>query len=208
MPTTLTLGAFAHASFALIVVPGPNLVHNVTRSATDGTRAGLASAAGVETGTLIYVLASVVGVSGLISESEIAFATILYAGAGYLLYLAVQTLRHPPGVEMDARATPARSLIRTYFDATVVNLLNPKVALFFVAFLPQFLAPTDAAGPIHIQLLVLGIVFFAIALLLDISYALLGDTAGRWLCGKEAADSPGCDGLSSWSTWDWPLTPC
>jgi len=181
MPSALTLGAFALASFALIVVPGPNLVYIVTRSITQGTRAGLASAAGVETGTFVYVLASVVGVSAMISESKVAFNAILYAGAAYLVYLAVQTLRHPPGVQMDAGAVPAKPLARIYLDATVVNLLNPKVALFFVAFLPQFLAPSDDAGAIPVQLIIFGALFFVIALALDIGYALLGGTAGRWL---------------------------
>ena len=180
MPDLLTLGAFALASLALILVPGPNLIYIVTRSLAQGTRAGMASAAGVETATLIYATATALGVSALIVRSDVAFAALRYAGAGYLVYLAVRTLRQPPTVEMDATA-PARSLRRTFRDGAIVNLLNPKVALFFLAFLPQFVDTGASADPAGSQLLVLGAVFFVLALALDIGYALAGGAAGSWL---------------------------
>lgn len=180
MPDLVTLGAFVLASSALIIVPGPNLIYIVTRGLAQGTRAGLVSAAGVETATLIYAMATALGVSALIARSDVAFATLRYAGAAYLVYLAVHTIRQPPTVDVDATA-PARSLLRIYRDGAIVNLLNPKVALFFLAFLPQFVDTGGSAEPAGSQLLLLGAVFFVLALALDIGYALAGGAAGSWL---------------------------
>jgi len=180
MPDLVTVGAFVLASTALIVVPGPNLIYILTRSMAQGTRAGLASAAGVETATLVYVTLSAVGVSTLIARSDFAFATLRYAGAAYLLYLALHTLRHPPMVE-DGPATSTRSLSRIYRDGAIINLLNPKVALFFVAFLPQFVTPGSAPDSARSQLLLLGAIFLVLALALDIGYALAGGAARMWL---------------------------
>ncbi len=180
MPDPITLGAFVLASSALIVLPGPNLIYIVTRSMAQGARAGLASAAGVETATLVYVSASALGVSALIARSDWAFAALRYAGAAYLVYLAVETLRRPPTIAI-AAATPTRPLRRVYLDGAIVNLLNPKVMLFFLAFLPQFVSPGVPTDSVRDQLLLFGVVFLALALSLDICYALAGGAAGAWL---------------------------
>lgn len=180
MPDPVTLGAFVLASSALIVVPGPNLIYIVTRSMAQGTRAGLASAAGVETATLVYVSASALGVSALIARSDTAFGTLRYAGAAYLIYLAVETLRRPPTIAI-AAATPTRSLRRVYLDGAIVNLLNPKVMLFFLAFLPQFVSPGAPTESARNQLLLFGAVFLTLALSLDICYAVAGGAVGSWL---------------------------
>ena len=179
MPDSTTLVAFALASFAVIVVPGPNLVYIVTRGLAQGTRAALASAAGVETATLVYVTATAVGVAEVIARSETLFTLIRWAGAGYLVYLAVQTLRHPPVVAITEQATPL-GYWRIYRDGAVVNLLNPKVALFFVAFLPQFV-DRQSTTSVGLQLIVLGAVFFAIALTLDIGYACISGAATTFI---------------------------
>lgn len=155
----------------------------VTRSVAQGTRAGLASAAGVETATLIYVMASALGVSALIAQSDAAFATLRYAGAAYLAYLAylaVHTLRQPRSLEVDT-AAPTLPLRRIYRDGAIVNLLNPKVLLFFLAFLPQFVTAGASTESARRQLLLLGALFLTLALALDIGYALAGGAAGRWL---------------------------
>lgn len=180
MSDPITLAAFALASFALVAVPGPNLIYIITRSMAQGTCAGLASAAGVETATLVYVAATALGVSALIAQSDVMFAALRYGGAAYLGHLAVRTLRRPLIIEMDSSAQP-RPLYLIYRDGAIVNLLNPKVALFFLAFLPQFVTPGVPAGSASSQLLLLGAVFFAVALGLDISYALAGGAAGSWL---------------------------
>jgi threonine/homoserine/homoserine lactone efflux protein len=169
------LAAFALASVTLIAVPGPNLVYILTRSASQGIRAGLVSAAGVETGTLVHVTAAALGLSSLVAASPVAFAVLRYAGAGYLAYLGVRTLVRLPRLDSAGEAT-GRPLHRVYRDGAVVNILNPKVALFFLAFLPQFISPETAARP---QMFVLGVVFFVLALALDAAYALAGAAVGR-----------------------------
>ncbi|TCO59695.1 LysE family translocator [Actinocrispum wychmicini] len=180
MSSVATLAAFALTSAAVIIVPGPNLIYIMTRSIAQGTRAGLASAAGVETATLLYVTASALGISSLIAKSGGAFFAIKYLGAVYLVYLGVRTLCRPPSIDMDA-ATPTTPIWRTYRDGAVVNLLNPKVALFFLAFLPQFVSAGASAGSARGEMLVLGVVFFVLALGLDIIYATAAGAMGSWL---------------------------
>lgn len=180
MPDPITLGAFLLASCALIAVPGPNLIYILTRSMAQGTRAGLASAAGVETATLVYVTMTAIGVSALIARSDAVFTAIRFAGAAYLVHLAVQVVRHPPAVAIDGTGAP-QPLRRLYRDGAIVNLLNPKVALFFVAFLPQFVTSGATAESVRVQLLMLGGLFFALALAMDVGYALAGGVAGSWL---------------------------
>ncbi|MET9516316.1 LysE family translocator [Streptomyces sp. NPDC002994] len=173
-----SLAAFVLASLVLVAVPGPNLIYIVTRGVQDGRRAGIVSALGVETGTLLHVIAAVCGLAALIADHPLAFTVLRYAGAGYLTYLGVRALLHrpPPAVgAADATGRPAqRRLLRLYCDAVLVNLFNPKVVLFFLAFLPQFLptglSPSDARS----HMLILGAVFLSIALALDLCYALIG----------------------------------
>lgn len=192
MPDPILLLSFAVASTALIIVPGPNLIYIVTQAMSQGTRAGLASAAGVETATLVYVLATALGVSGLIAQSEVAFAALKYGGAAYLVYLAVKALRNPPSVEL-SKSDEERPLGRIYRDGAVVNLLNPKVALFFLAFLPQFVETSPSAPPAAVQLMVLGLVFLVVALILDIGYALASGGAAALIRSK--------GGQISWLRW-------
>jgi len=187
-----TLGAFVLASVAVVVIPGPNLVYIVTSSMAQGTRAGLASAAGVETATLLYVVMTAVGLSSLIASSDLALSTVRLAGAGYLAYLAVRTFRHPPTVALDGNTT-VRPIRDIYRDGAVVNLLNPKVALFFLAFLPQFVSSEVSRSDGRAQLLTLGGIFFALALALDIGYALVAGAAGDWLHRR--------GGTISWLRW-------
>lgn len=190
--TAATLAAFALASTAVVVVPGPNLVYIFMCGVSHGKRAGLVSALGVETATLIYVGATAFGVSALIVRSDVAFASLRYAGAAYLIYLAVRTLRHPPGVDVGRAAVPL-GMGRIYRDGAIVNLLNPKVALFFLAFLPHFVTPDSSAESVRAQLLVLGGVFLLIAFVLDVTYALASGAAGTWLRQRS--------GRLAWTRW-------
>lgn len=178
MPDPAVLLTFVAASTALVLVPGPNLVFIVTQSMSRGTRAGLAAAAGVELGTLVYVLATVMGVSALIASSDLAYTAVKYAGIAYLVHLAVHVLRRPPALELAAGGA-ARSPWRACRDGAIVNLLNPKVGLFFLAFLPQFVDTGPGAASTGTQLTVLGLVILALALSLDIGYAVAGGAAGR-----------------------------
>ena len=162
-----------------MVVPGPNLIYIVTRGASQGRRAGLASALGVETGTLIHIAAAALGLSALLASSATAFEFVRYAGAAYLLYLGVRTLRSRNGSRPEVGGAPEPALGRAYAEGVLVNVLNPKVALFFLAFLPQFVDP--GRGATTVQVLVLGAVFFAIALTLDLLYVLAASLLGARL---------------------------
>jgi threonine/homoserine/homoserine lactone efflux protein len=165
-------GPFVLASLALIAVPGPNMIYILTRAATQGRRAGLVSAAGVETGTLVHVTAAAFGISAVLAAAPRVLAAVRLAGAAYLAWLAVRALR---GTARDRPPDPA-PLPRVYRDGVLVNLLNPKVLLFFLAFLPQFASPHGG----RLELLRLGLVFVALALVLDLSYALIGGALPRW----------------------------
>ncbi|MER7769453.1 LysE family translocator [Kitasatospora sp. NPDC096140] len=170
-----SLAGFLLASLALVAVPGPNLIYIVTRSVRDGRRAGLVSALGVETGTLVHVLLAVGGLAALVTDHPLAFTVLRYAGAGYLAQLGVRTLVRCPSPAGEGQPEPARRrLLRVYGDAVLVNLLNPKVVLFFLAFLPQFVPTGLSAGDTRARMLVLGAVFLTVALALDLCYALLG----------------------------------
>jgi threonine/homoserine/homoserine lactone efflux protein len=174
MPETATLLTFALATIALVLIPGPNLVYIVTRSSADGRRAGLASALGVEAGTLVHLTAAAAGASALIASSATALTALRYTGAAYLVYLGIKTLRATPDHQTPTRA-PA-SARRAFAQGVVVNVLNPKVALFFLAFLPQFTDP--ALGALGAQTLILGVIFFAIALAMDLIYVLAASAVG------------------------------
>ena len=149
----------------------------------EGRRAGVASMLGVQTGALIHVLAAAIGVSAILASSAEAFTVVKFAGAAYLVWLGVQKLRHA-GAE-DPAARPPRSHAHLFRQGVVVNLLNPKVAMFFLAFLPQFIDP-DAGSP-GLQILGLGLLFIAIAMLSDTAYALVAGTAAESLSGTFTA---------------------
>ncbi|AUY50944.1 LysE family translocator [Streptomyces sp. CB01881] len=169
-----SLPAFVAASLVLILLPGPNLLYIVMRSVHEGRRAGVVSALGVETGTLVHVLAASLGLASLVSQSPAAFAVLRYAGAGYLAWLGVRTLTSRTDAAAAGAAPAAAGPARIYRDGVLVNLLNPKVILFFVAFLPQFLPSGLGTGAARARMLGLGTVFLFIALALDLCYAFAG----------------------------------
>ncbi|MCP9967162.1 LysE family translocator [Actinomadura madurae] len=158
---------FFLAALTLVAVPGPNHLYITTRSIGEGRRAGIASALGVETGTLVHIAAAAAGLSALVAASATAFGILRYAGAAYLVYLAYRTLRggREDG-ELDLEPRPLR---RVYLDGALVNVLNPKVVLFFLAFLPQF-ADQDA-GAVPLQIAAMGAATALIGLVVDICYA-------------------------------------
>jgi threonine/homoserine/homoserine lactone efflux protein len=166
MPDLPTLGLFLAATAALLLVPGPSVLFIVARTLEHGRRGGLVSMLGVETGALLHVLAATAGLSALVATSPDTLLAIKLAGAAYLLYMGVRALRRPPELTLDHG--PARHLFR---QGLIVDALNPKTAMFFLAFLPQFIDP--AAGSVAGQTLVLGLCFVALATLSDGGYALL-----------------------------------
>jgi threonine/homoserine/homoserine lactone efflux protein len=179
MPDPSTFALFAAASLAFLAIPGPSVFYIVTRSLTQGRRAGVTSMLGVQAGGLVHVVAAAVGVSALLASSAVAFTIVKYAGAAYLVYLGAKRLltagQSRPELEPDDRATTTR----LFAQGVVVNVLNPKTALFFLAFLPQFVDP--AAGPVAPQMLVLGTLLVSLGVLSDGAYALLAAGAGNKL---------------------------
>jgi threonine/homoserine/homoserine lactone efflux protein len=179
-PDSSALWLFAAAAIALLLVPGPAVLYIVVQSAEQGRRVGLASVAGIHLGTLVHVAAAVVGLSAIIVASAVAFSAVKYAGAAYLVYLGIRKLlERPPAAPAAARREPLR---RAFVRGAVVNILNPKTALFFLAFLPQFV---DAdRGSVWSQVLVLGLTFVGLGLVSDSLYALAAGTLGgllrRW----------------------------
>ena len=179
LPTDHLL-AFMLIAFVLIVVPGPSVLFVVTRSLTLGRRAGIATAVGNSAGVYVQLVLVAVGVGALVQESIAIFTAIKLAGAAYLVYLGVQAFRHRRSLA-DALYVPIapKQLRRMLTDAFVVGVANPKVIVFFVAVLPQFVDPS--AGSVGLQLLTLGAVFCLIAIACDSVWALAAGAARAWL---------------------------
>lgn len=178
MPETSTLLIFMLSSLALLVIPGPAVLYIVTRSVQQGRTAGLVSALGVGLGSMVHILAAAAGLSALLLSSALAFTVVKVLGAGYLLYIGIRTLleRTPPPSEEEVPALP---LGKIFAQGVVVNILNPKTALFFLAFLPQFVHP-ETGSPL-IQILILGSCFVVLGVLSDSMYALLAGWLGKRL---------------------------
>ena len=177
MPAFSTVTLFLLAAFVLLVIPGPAVLYITTQSIAHGRRAGLASAAGIQLGTLAQVVAATLGLSALLMASAVTFSVVKYLGAAYLIYLGLRTLLV---TEDDAPSNAApKKLSQLFVQGFLVNLLNPKTALFFFAFLPQFVDP--ARGAVSGQILWLGLLFVILACCTDGTYALLAGTLGGWL---------------------------
>jgi threonine/homoserine/homoserine lactone efflux protein len=175
IPDPDRLALFAVAALALLLVPGPAVLYVVARSIHHGRRAGLASVLGIHVGTLVHIAAATVGLSALIVSSAVAFTAVKIAGAVYLVGLGLWTLL-ARGAESEVALGGERNLRRAFAQGIVVNVLNPKTALFFLAFLPQFVDP-DAAHP-ALQIAFLGVVFALLGLVTDSLWALAAGTAG------------------------------
>ena len=173
-----TLGVFFGAGFVLLMTPGPAVLYIVTRSIEQGRKAGLVSVLGIVVGTLFHVAAAALGVSALLMSSALAFNALRYLGALYLVYLGCKTLLAPDR-PADAPAVERAGLREIFSQGVVVNLLNPHTALFFFAFLPQFVDP--ARGAVALQIVALGLLFIAMAAMTDSVWAITAGTAGDWI---------------------------
>jgi threonine/homoserine/homoserine lactone efflux protein len=177
------------AVVALILAPGPNQAMVVARSLNGGRRAGIATSLGVNTGTAVHTIAAALGLSALLATSALAVAIVKLLGAAYLLYLGLRLLaghdhamRLPTSDLADARPSAGRS---SYLRAVVTGILNPKVALFFLAFLPQFI--DRQAGSVFLQFLLLGAIIAVIGLLFDSALATAAGSLGRFLARNPRA---------------------
>jgi threonine/homoserine/homoserine lactone efflux protein len=180
MPDASTLALFAVAAVTLLVIPGPAVLYIVTRSVDQGRAAGLASVCGVHVGTLVHVAAAALGLSALLVSSATAYHAVRWLGAAYLVWLGIRRLLakdEPSGSVKDRHAS--RLGLRHFAQGVVVNVLNPKTALFFLAFLPQFV--DVSRGSVPFQVVVFGVAFVLLGLVSDGTYALLASTGAGWL---------------------------
>lgn len=181
MPDVSTIGIFAVAALALLVIPGPAVIYITTRSIDQGRAAGIASVLGIATGTLVHTAAAAVGLSALLASSAVAFGVVKYVGAAYLVFLGVRRILMAEPVGQDL-VVPPRSLRRIYGQGVLVNVLNPKTALFVFAFLPQFVDP--ARGAVASQVSFLGVAFVLLGVCSDGLWAVTAGTASEWLRGN------------------------
>jgi threonine/homoserine/homoserine lactone efflux protein len=192
MPAPETLYLFAIACAGLVLLPGPALIYIVTRGVVHGRRGGLISVLGIETGNLVQVLAATAGLAAIVASSAEAFTVVRYLGAAYLVFLGLRALLGA-GESTEPGLAPDRSARHLYLNGVLVGALNPKLALFLLAFLPQFIDP--AAGPVWLQTLVLGLLFNVIATIGDSLFAIAAATAGgplrRWLQRRRLAQASG-----------------
>jgi threonine/homoserine/homoserine lactone efflux protein len=168
VPDLNSLISFAVASVALLVIPGPAVIYIVNRSVADGRQIGLAAVVGLELGTFMHVLAATVGLSAILATSENAFNVVKYLGASYLILIGLRTLTRKP----EAISTSASSMTQSqaFRQGFIINTLNPKIALFFLSFLPQFIDPNISSNAR--QSLILGSVFVLCGFVIDGVYAL------------------------------------
>lgn len=176
------LVTFILAAVLLVVVPGPAVLYIIARSIDQGAKAGIVSALGIAVGAMGHMIAAILGISAILATSAVAFAAVKYLGAAYLIYLGVSTLWHKPEPISEIKIE-VQPLGKIFKQGVVVNLLNPKTALFFLAFLPQFADP--ARGSISLQLATLSTIFIVIAMASDAVYAFLAGYLGQWLKQNE-----------------------
>ena len=181
LPDPGTLALFAGAAVLLLVIPGPAVLYIVAQSIEHGRSAGLVSMLGVQAGALVHVAAAALGLSALLVQSSVAFDVVKYAGAAYLIFLGLRKLLARERFETTGERPPRR-LDRLFAQGVLVNVMNPKTALFFFAFLPQFV--DVSAGSVGLQIALLGVVFILIAIVSDGLYALAAGTASDWLRGS------------------------
>jgi len=176
---------FLIAAMTLTLAPGPDNIYVLMRGITQGRKAGLVSALGFSSGLIFHTMLAVLGFAALIKASPLAYALLRYAGAGYLIYIGVRTLRSHSAIHLSADAAPPMKLSRIYWQSVIANILNPKVTLFFIAFLPQFV--NASAGNIPAQMLLLAAVFILQALLVFSLVALFSGMVGAFFQRKKSA---------------------
>ena len=173
--------AFVPIAIALIVSPGPDSIYTLTRSISDGRTAGVTAALGSSTGSIVHTTAAVLGLSAILQTSALAFTVVKLVGAAYLIYLGAQTFRNSEDFEItpdSTNYTPSES----FRSALMINVLNPKVAVFFLAFLPQFVQPGSSSA---LQIFSLGVLFASLGFLYQAMLAVFSARARRVITERE-----------------------
>ncbi|GAB5373908.1 MAG: LysE family translocator [Acuticoccus sp.] len=171
-----TLATYVLIVLGFVFIPGPATLLTVARATTSGTKVGIATGAGIAAGDLVHTAMAIVGLSAVIATSALLFSLIKYAGAAYLVYLGIRAILERTPLDLAAGRAPI-SAPHAFRQAILVEVLNPKTALFFLAFLPQFVTPQ--AGAVALQLTVLGVVFVALGLFSTVVVALAAGGIGR-----------------------------
>jgi threonine/homoserine/homoserine lactone efflux protein len=185
MPDVPTFALFVAAALALLLLPGPAVIYVVARSVEGGRLTGLVSVLGVELGTLLHVVFAAAGLSAIVVSSAVAFSVVKWLGAAYLVWLGLRQILGRDGGDQEAPLSRSgENRLRVFSQSVLVQVLNPKVALFFLAFLPQFVDPSRSAA--WTQVVVLGTTLATLGLFTDGLYALLGGTAGEWIRKQRA----------------------
>ena len=174
---------FAFASLMLNITPGNDMIYVATRSTSQGVKAGVVSALGIAGGCIVHLLAAVIGLSAIIANSAIAFDIIKYVGAAYLIYLGIKSFLSKQNKFNISDKVEPKSLSQLFWQGVVTNVLNPKVALFFLAFLPQFIHPER--GNASMQILLLGLWFNFSGTVVNSVVAVLFGKLGNWLADKQ-----------------------
>lgn len=182
LPPPASIGLFAIAALALLLIPGPAVLYIVSRSLAQGRFAGLVSNLGIHAGTMVHVIAASLGLSALLMTSALAFAAVKYLGAAYLIWLGLRRIFGPDAAPDAPRSAVRRGYAQLVRDGFIVNLFNPKTALFFLAFLPQF--ADVGRGHVAEQIAFLGLLFVALGLVTDSCYAMVAGAAGDWIKRK------------------------
>ncbi len=179
IPSAGNLGLFIAAALVLLLTPGPAVLFIIARSVEQGRLAGFISDLGIHSATLVHVAAAALGLSALLASSALAFSIVKYAGAAYLIWIGLRKIFGRSEAPGDDQALARYSYWQLFRDGFIVNLLNPKTALFFLAFLPQFVEVSR--GHVATQIAFLGLLFALIGFVTDGCYALAAGTAGGWL---------------------------
>jgi threonine/homoserine/homoserine lactone efflux protein len=175
------IALFLAASALLAIAPGPDVVYVLTRGISQGPRAGFAAALGFASGCVFHTLLAALGIAALIRSSDLAFDLVRYAGAAYLVWIGIQALRHRSGFSIEG-AGDTRALWTIYKQSVIGNMLNPKVTLFFLAFLPQFV--NVEAGHVGWQMALLGVLFMGVTVVVFGAVALFSGWIGAWVRRK------------------------
>jgi threonine/homoserine/homoserine lactone efflux protein len=181
LPTTNNLLLFLSAGILLNLTPGPDMTYVITRSIAEGRRAGIVSSLGIATGTLVHTTLVALGLASLLAAVPVAFEIVKYAGAAYLIFIGVQLLRSRDEAFAAAAIEPAR-LRAIYRQGVITNVLNPKVAIFFIAFLPQFVSPER--GLVVAQIVTLALLFNTTGTVVNVAVAVLASRMGTALRGR------------------------
>ncbi len=183
MPEPAALSVFLLAALALLLMPGPAVLYIVARTIDQGRTAGLVSVLGIGLGSMVHVTAAALGLSQLLVSSATAYTVVKYVGAAYLVYLGVRRIVAGDPI-LESTASSERSMPRVFTQGVWVNILNPKTALFFFAFLPQFVSVDR--GSVAAQIFLLGTMFVAMGIVSDSLYALVAGSLGDWLRRRPA----------------------